>query len=126
LLLAPGEECPFGVEITAQDMASFLIHPDATPTERESASVELSDVRVIDDRTDYVRITGTATNGNPFAVKNPTVSGVLLDAGGEIVSLGSTYVLREGIAPGESVPFDVRIEKRPYARYRLYAQVERD
>ena len=42
-----------------------------------------------------MRISGTATNGNPFQAKNVTVSGVLLDAAGQIVSLGSTYVLGE-------------------------------
>jgi hypothetical protein len=114
------------VEITAQDMASFLIHPDAVPTERVSAPLELSDVRLTDDGTSYLRLTGTATNGNPFAVKNVTVSGVLIDAKGQIVSLGSTYVLQEGILPGTAVRFDLRIEKQAYADYRLYAQAERD
>jgi LysM repeat protein len=126
LLLAPGEEWPFSVTITAQDMASFLIHPDAVVTGRESAPVELSDVKVIAQGTDYLRISGTATNGNPFKVKNVTVSGVLRDAGGQIVSMGSRYVLQEEIEPGASVHFDVRIEKKPYVRYQLYAQAERD
>jgi len=125
LLLAPGEECPFSVEITAQDMASFLIHPDAVATRRESAPVELSGVRLTDEGTGYLRIRGTATNGNPFKVKNVTVSGVLLDSR-KIVSLGSTYVLQEDIEPGVSVRFDVRVEKEPYVSYQLYAQAERD
>jgi LysM repeat protein len=126
LLLAPGEEWPFSVAIRAQDMALFLIHPDAVPTGRESASVELSGVQVVDGGANHVRITGTATNGNPFVIKNVTVSGVLLDASGQILSIGSKYVLQEEIAPGASVRFDVRIEKEPYAQYRLYAQAERD
>lgn len=126
LLLAPGEECPFGVEITAQDMGSFLIHPDAVATERVSAPVELGGVRLVDEGTGYLRISGTATNDNPFAVKNVTVSGTLIDASGQIVSVGSTYVLEKDIAPGASVPFDVRVEKMPYVRYQLYAQAERD
>jgi hypothetical protein len=126
LLLAPGEECPFMIEITAQNMASFLIHPDAMPTERESAPVELSDVRLVDEGTEYLRISGTATNVNPFKVKNVTVSGVLFDASGQIVSLGWVYGLQEDIAPGASVRFDVRIEKESYARYQLYAQAERN
>jgi hypothetical protein len=69
---------------------------------------------------------GTATNGNTFAVKHVTVSGTLLDVDGQIVSVGAAYVLQEGIAPGESVRFDVRVAKEPYAQYRLYAQAERD
>ena len=126
LLLAPGEEWPFRVEITAQDMASFLIHPDAAPTGRESAPVALSDVTLVDEGTGYLRVGGTATNGNPFAVQNVTVSGVLLDAGGQIVGVGSVYVLQEDIAPGESTRFDLRVEKEPYVSYQLYAQAERD
>jgi LysM repeat protein len=126
LLLAPGEEWPFSIEITAQDMASFLLHPDAVATERESAPVVLSGVQVVGDGTGYLRVSGTATNGSAFAVKNVTVSGVLLDASGQIVSLGSTYVIQEDIAPGESVRFEVRVAKEAYASYALYAQAERD
>ena len=126
LLLSPGEEWPFRVAIVGQDMASFLIHPDAAPTSRESASVEVSDVQVVGGGANHVRITGTATNGNSFEIKNVVVSGVLLDADGQIVSIGSKYVLQEDIAPGASVRFDVRIEKVPYVRYQLYAQAERD
>jgi LysM repeat protein len=126
LLLAPGEEWPFSVEITAQDMASFLIHPDAAPTGREPAQVELGDVRLVDEGAGYLRISGTATNASAFKATNLTVSGVLLDASGQIVSLGSTYVLEQGIEPGASVAFDLRIEKTPYATYQLYVQAEHD
>jgi hypothetical protein len=126
LLLAPGEEWPFSVEITAQDMASFVIHPDAVATGRESAPVALSDIVLVDEGTGYLRISGTATNHNAFVVQNVTVSGVLLDVNGQIVSLGSTYVLQDHIESGESVAFEVRVEKEPYADYQLYAQAERD
>jgi hypothetical protein len=126
LLLAPGEACPFVIEITAQNMASFLIHPDAAPTERESVPVALGDVRLVADSTDYLRITGTATNSGSVKAKNVTVSGVLLDESEQIVSVGATYVLQEEITPGESVRFDLRVEKEPYVRYLLYAQAERD
>ena len=126
LLLAPGEEWPFSVRITAQDMASFLIHPDAAPTERVSMPVRLGGLWLRNDGTGYVRITGTATNENAFKVKNVTLSGVLIDGSGQIVSLGSTYVLQEDVAPGESVRFDLRIARAPYVRYQLYAQAERD
>jgi hypothetical protein len=126
LLLAPGETCPFSVEITAQDMASFLVHPDAAPTGRESAPVTLSNLNVARDPSDYVRITGTATNANPFKVKNVITCGVLLDSSGEIVSMGSSYVLQEDIQPGASVQFDLRVPYKPYAEYQLYTQAERD
>ena len=126
LLLAPGEEWPFEIEIVAQDMASFLIHPDATPTGRESVIVALSDVRMVDEGTDYLRISGTATNTSAYAVKNVTVSGVLLDGNGQIVSVGSAYVLQEDISPGETVGFDVRVTKEAYASNQVYAQAERD
>lgn len=126
LLLAPGEEWPFEIEIVAQDMASFLIHPDAVATDRESVPVALSDVRLVDEGTGYLRISGTATNMGAFAAKNVTVSGALIDGNGQIVSVGSVYVLQEGIEPGASVSFDVRIEKEAYTSYQLYAQAERD
>lgn len=126
LLLAPGEEWPFRVEITAQDMASFVLHPDAAATERESAPVDLSGVQVVDEGTGYLRISGMAANANAFEIKNVTVSAALLDASGQIVSLGSTYVIKEDVASGESVRFDVRVAKEAYAGYELYAQAERD
>jgi hypothetical protein len=126
VLLAPGEACPFSVEITAQDIVSFLVHPDAAPTERESAPVAVGSLNVTRDPSDYVRITGMATNMNPFAVKNVIVVGVLLDGSGQMVSLGSGYVLQEDIEPGATVPFDVRIPYKPYASYEFYTQAERD
>jgi len=126
LLLAPGEECPFSVQITAQDMASFLIHADAVPTTRESAPIDLSKMQISTDSTDYVRITGTATNPNSFMVKGVTVVGTLLDASGQIVSVGSTYELQENIQPGAAVTFYLRIAKEAFSTYRLYAQAERD
>jgi hypothetical protein len=55
-----------------------------------------------------------------------TVSVALLDASAQIVSLGSTYVIEEDVAPGESVHLSVRVAKEPYAGYELYAQAERD
>jgi hypothetical protein len=126
LLLAPGEEWPFIVEITAQDMAAFLVHPDALATDREATPVELSDVGLVDAGTGYLRISGTATNVSSLKAKNVTVSGVLLDASGQIVSVGSVYVLQEDVEPGASVRFDLRIEREPYATYQLYAHAERD
>ena len=126
LLLAPGEAWPFSIEITAQNMASFLIHPDAVSTERQSTEVQVSNLRLTRDRTDYVRITGSATNASEVKAKNVIVGGVLLNSSGQIVSVGSTYVLQEDILPGETTRFDLRIEYEPFATYRLYAQAERD
>ncbi|MFN2230045.1 MAG: hypothetical protein ACK2VA_09765, partial [Anaerolineae bacterium] len=126
VLLAPGEACPFSVAITAQDIVSFLVHPDGAPTDRESAPVSLGDVNVTRDPSDYVRITGIATNTNPFAVKNVIVVGVLRDGNGQMVSLGSGYVLQENIESGSAVPFDLRIPYTSYASYQFYAQAERD
>jgi hypothetical protein len=126
VLLAPGEACPFSVEITAQDIVSFLVHPDAAPTGRESVPVALDNLNVTRDPSDYVRITGTASNTNPFDIKNVIVSGALLDDSGQMVSLGSGYVLQEDIGPGATVPFDLRVPYKPYVDYQLYSQAERD
>jgi len=125
LLLAPGEACPFIAEISAQDMAAFVVHPDASPTGRESLPVVLSNLTLSYDSPNIVRISGTASNPNPFDVKNVTVAGVLLDGEGQIVRLGTTYVLQEDIGNGESVRFDVRFRYEPFVTYRLYAQAER-
>jgi hypothetical protein len=100
--------------------------PDAAATGRASASVELSGAQLVEQGTGYVQIRGTATNSNPFEVKNVTVSAVLLDASGQMVSLGSTYVLQEDIVPGASVRFALRIKKASYVGHQLYAQAERD
>jgi len=43
-----------------------------------------------------------------------------------MVSLGYTYVLMEGIEPGASVRFDLRVSDAPHTGYRVYAQAERD
>jgi len=126
-LLAPGAECPFSLEIYPRDYVAYHLHPEGAAIEyREPAAVELSGVQVVDAGSNTVRIVGTATNANSFAVKNVIVSGVLLDAGGQMVSIGSTFGLEEDIAPGVSVLFGVRVAKEPYVRYRLYAQAERD
>jgi hypothetical protein len=107
-------------------MASFLIHPDAVVATREWVPVEVSNVRIIQDNTGFVRFTGTATNTGTVKAKNVTVAGTLLDADGYIVSVGSTLVMQENIAPGESVSFDLRVERQAYATFQLYAQAERD
>jgi hypothetical protein len=62
----------------------------------------------------------------PFKIKNPIVTGVLIDGSAQMVSLGYTYVLVEDIEPGASVRFDLRVVDVPHASYRMYAQAERD
>jgi hypothetical protein len=105
---------------------AFLLHPEGRQTERQSTAVSLSRLSMTEDGLDSVRIMGVATNELPFQVKNPIVTGVLVDAKGRMVGLGYTYVLVEGIDPGESVSFDLRVSNAPYLGYRVYAQAERD
>lgn len=126
LLLGPGETTPFSIELAARRVVSVLLHPAGRPTGRQSAAVELRNLNLAYDSTESVRITGRAVNINPFKVKNIALGGVLLDAGGQIVSLGSGYVLVEDIQPEAAVSFDLRIERVPFARYFVYAQAERD
>jgi hypothetical protein len=126
LLLNPGEECPFSVEIAARSVEYFLLHPDGRPTGTESAPVVLGNLSLSYDSQESVRIVGVATNKNEFKIKNVVVAGVLIDASQQIVSLGSVYVLEEDIAPNASVRFELRIKREPFVRYRLYAQSERD
>jgi len=121
-LLEPGAECPFSLEIYARDYVAYHLHPEGTPVEyRQPASLVLSGVNVSNDGIGNVRITGTATNENAFAVRDVNIAGTLLDAGGQIVSLGSTRVLGN-IEPGASAAFDLRIEYKPYAHYELFVQ----
>ena len=126
LLLAPGETTPFSVELAARRVVSFLLHPQGRPTGRQSAPVELRNLNLVYDSTESVRITGRAVNVNPFKVKNVALGGVLLDAGGQIVSLGSAFVLQEDIQPNAAVSVDLRIDRVPFVRYYVYAQAERD
>jgi hypothetical protein len=126
LLLAPGETTPFSIELAARNVVSFLLHPEGRPTGQQSAPVELRNLDLIYDSTESVRITGRAVNVNPFKIKNVAFGGVLLDAGGQIVSLGTAFVLEEDIQPNAAVSIDLRIERVPFVRYYVYAQAERD
>ena len=125
-LLAPGESCPFIVETSMRRPVSVYLHPEGRRTKRESVPMALSGIRLTADGLSSVRITGVATSEQPFKLKNPIVIGVLLDASGQMVSLGYTFVTVEDIEPGASVPFDLRVESKPYASYRTYVQAERD
>lgn len=126
VLLAPGEVTPFSIQLAARRVTAFLLHPEGRPTGTESASVELRNLSLQYDSTGSVRITGSAVNTHPFKIKNVVLGGVLLDAGGQIVSLGTAYVLQEDILPNAGVTFDLRIERVPFVRYYVYAQAERD
>jgi len=126
ILLGPGEQSPFSIEIAARRVISFLAHPNGRTTDRRSAPVVLRDLNLFYAGGDSVRITGLAVNGNEFKIKNVVVAGVLEDASGQDVSLGSTFLLEEDIGPGSGVRFDLRIKYAPFVRYQLYAQAERD
>jgi hypothetical protein len=128
VLLAPGEQCPFFLDVGVRRPVSFLLHPEGRPSGpgRESIPVELSNTALSYNEASSVRITGLATNGQPFKAKHVVVIGVLEDASGQIVSLGWDHITAEDILPGSSVQFDVRVRRVPFARYRLYAQAERD
>jgi hypothetical protein len=124
-VLGPGESCPFTAEIAGQNMASFLVHPDAVIAEwHEPVSVTLSDVKVADTGTSYVRITGMVNNANAYPVKNVVISGLLLDRSGQMVSMGTGVV--PDIAAGGSANFTVYVEKQPYASYQLTVLAEQD
>jgi hypothetical protein len=125
-LLAPGESCPFIVETSMRRPEAVHLHPEGRRTKRESVPMALDDVRLIADGLDSLRITGTVTNEQPFKVKNPVVTAVLVDNSMQMISLGYTYVTIEDIEPGASVRFDLRVQSKPYASYRTYVQAERD
>lgn len=125
-LLAPGESCPFIIEASMRRPTAVLLQPQGRPSKRESTPVILSGVRSAADGSDSIRVTGTASNAQPYKIKNPIVIGMLIDQYGQMVSLGYTYVTVEDIEPGAGVPFDLRVTRRPYAEVQTYAQAERD
>jgi hypothetical protein len=121
-LLLPGAQCPFSLEIYPEDYVSYMLHVQGTPVQyRQPASLVVNGVNVNNNSFGYVRITGTATNANPFTVRDANIVVTLLGSGGEIVTVGSMVVPGE-IAPGASVAFDLRMEYEPYTEYRLTAE----
>jgi len=125
MLLASGEACPFTAEIAAYDMGSFLVHADAVIAEwREPAPVEVLDSNLTNQGSN-VQIGGTIHNPNTYAIKNVVVSASLLDANGQITSIGSTYLV-QSIAPGASVSFVAMVPAEPYVTYQIHAQAEGD
>ena len=124
--LEPGAVCPFSLEIYSRDYVAYHLHPLGQPVVyRQPAPIALSGLAAFNDGVGNVRITGTATNGNAFVVRDPTIAGTLVDPSGRIVSVGSTSVLGD-VAPGASVSFDVRVKYAPYSTYKLYAQATRN
>lgn len=123
LLIAPGDECPFVIEALSKDLASVMLHPEGYPTPRGAARLTFSVTGRYQDVVGYVHITGQVRNPNPFAVKNVTVVGALLNAQGEIVNTGMT-ILVDSIAANGAAAFDVTIKYTPYTNYRLYIQGE--
>lgn len=124
-VLGPGQACPFVAEIAAQNMASFLVHVDADVAEwHEPVAVSLRDVAVTDTGVSYVRFSGTAVNDNPYPVKNVVISGLLLDADGQTVRLGTGVVPH--IEAGGRANFTVYVEKQAYASYRMTVLAEQD
>jgi len=121
-LLEPGVECPFSLEIYAEDYVSYMLHPEGAPVEYgQPVTLALSHLNVYNNGLGYVRATGAVTNGHSFAVRNAKITGTLLDAAGQIASLASIAVPGE-LAPGASASFDLRIGYEPYASYQLSAQ----
>jgi hypothetical protein len=122
-VLGPGESCPFVAEIAGQDMASFLVHPDAKVAEwHESVGVTLSNTKISDTGTSYVRVSGTATNPYVYAVKNVIISALLLDDSGQTMSMGTGVVT--SLAAGASTNFEIYVEKKAYTSYELHARAE--
>lgn len=122
-VLAPGEVCPFILDATAKNLTEFHLHPEGYPTERPSSPVDVISTGRYHDGVGFVHLTGRVTNPNPFPIKNVTVNGALLDARGEIVSLGTDLVL-ETLQPGESASFDVPVRGVPYTQTQLYVSGE--
>jgi hypothetical protein len=122
LLLEPGEECPFSIEMYARDYVAYHLHAEGRPAGyRQPAELVLSGLSVSNDGVGSLRITGTAVNQNSYAVKDATIAGTLLETSDQVISVGSTVVPGQ-IPAGASVSFDLRIEYAPYSRYQLYAQ----
>jgi hypothetical protein len=121
-LLEPGAVCPFSLEIYPEDYVSYMLHPEGTPVDyRHPAALTVGDLNVANNGLGYVRITGSVTNGNPFAVRDANIVATLTDAAGRMVSVGSMLIPGE-MAPGASKTFDLRVEYVPFSDYHIAAQ----
>ncbi len=123
--LASGEACAFVLDVYGTDMVAYRLHPQGHPiVYGQAAAVSVRALSVSTDGVGNARITGIATNGNPFPVRSVIVVGTLLDRSGLVASTDWDLVAGD-LAPGASAPFDVRIEYRPYASYTLLGQATR-
>ena len=114
------------MQIAAVDMASFMVHADATVLEwHEAAIAETQNILLTDDGSGYVRISGKVHNPNAYTIKNVMVTGVLLDTAAQWVSYGVTTVLGK-IEPDAELNSDVWVEKVPYVDYKLFVLAEGD
>ncbi|MBN1876532.1 MAG: hypothetical protein JXA33_20070 [Anaerolineae bacterium] len=123
LILRPGQECPFILEVTSRNLRSVFFHPEAYSTERVSSFTDVTVTGSYVDAIGYVHLVGNVQNPNPFSIMNTTVNGVLRDANGAIVSMG-TYMILETIPGYGSAAFDISIKHAPYSSYEVYAQAE--
>jgi hypothetical protein len=122
-VLAPGEVCPFILDATAKDLTQFFLHPEGYPTERPSSPINAFLTGRYVDGVGFVHLTGRVENPNPFPIKNVTVNGALLNARGEIVSLGTDLLLAP-LEPGATASFDAAVRSVPYAQARLFVKAE--
>jgi hypothetical protein len=122
-LLAPGDACPFAVDANAKGLTEVMIHPEGYPTTRTTAQVDISGVGRSVDGIGYVHITGSVANPNPVPVNDVTISGMLLDQAGEIVSIG-TDILVGALEAGATSRFEVVLRYAPYVQYQLLVQAE--
>ena len=122
-VLVPGDACPFAVDANARGLTEVMLHPEGYPTTRTTAQVDISGVGRSLDGIGYIHITGNVTNPNPVPVHDVTISGVLLDQAGEIVSIG-TDILVGALEAGATSRFEVVLRHAPYAQYRLLVQAE--
>jgi hypothetical protein len=125
-VLAPGAACPFSLEIYPQEHIAYLLYPEGVPmTYRQPASVTASVHSLTRDNFGYLVIADTVTNENPYPVNSTRMGGALIDAGGQIVSVGAVAIPGE-LAPGATASYQLRIEHRPYTTYQIYPEATRN
>ena len=122
-VLVPGDACPFTVDANAKGLTEVMLHPEGYPTTRTTAQVNISGVGRGVDSIGYVHITGNVANPNPVPVNDVTISGMLLDQAGEIVSIG-TDILVGALEAGATSRFEVVLRYAPYVQYQLLVQAE--
>jgi hypothetical protein len=97
------------------------LHPEGVPVQnRDPFALNISNVSVSNDGIGNVLFTGVVRNVYEVTINHALVSGELVAANGQVVSLGTTTLLGD-IAPGAEVTFNVRVANEPYASYRLKA-----